>query len=75
MTVTLHHGDSLDILRGMAAHTVDAVCCDPPAGITEGFDAILIEQDERYLSLIAARVAHAERTRHPTQPRLPEVAE
>lgn len=33
MTITLHHGDALDVLRGMADNSVDAVVTDPPAGI------------------------------------------
>lgn len=32
--VTLHHGDALDVLRGMADNSVDAVVTDPPAGIS-----------------------------------------
>lgn len=31
--VTLHLGDSLDILRTLAADSVDAVVCDPPYGL------------------------------------------
>ena len=31
--VTLHHGDALDVLRGMADNSVDAVVTDPPSGI------------------------------------------
>lgn len=30
MSYTLHTGDCLDIMRGMAAQSVDAVICDPP---------------------------------------------
>lgn len=30
---TLHHGDALDVLRGMPDASVDAVVTDPPAGI------------------------------------------
>jgi len=33
MTVTLHLGDCLDVLRGMPAGSVDAVVTDPPYGI------------------------------------------
>ena len=31
--MTLHHGDSLDILRSLPPHSVDALVTDPPAGI------------------------------------------
>lgn len=30
---TLHHGDCLDVLRGMETASVDAIVTDPPAGI------------------------------------------
>lgn len=30
---TIHHGDALDVLRGMPDNSVDAVVTDPPAGI------------------------------------------
>ena len=33
MTATVIHGDCLDVLRGMADASVDAVVTDPPAGI------------------------------------------
>lgn len=33
MTATIIHGDCLDVLRGMADASVDAVVTDPPAGI------------------------------------------
>jgi site-specific DNA-methyltransferase (adenine-specific) len=32
--VVLHHGDCLDVMRGMPADSVDAVVCDPPGGIS-----------------------------------------
>ena len=35
MTVTLHHGDALDVLRGMADASVDAVVTDPPYGLSD----------------------------------------
>jgi DNA modification methylase len=28
------HGDALDVLRGYPSNSVDALCCDPPAGIS-----------------------------------------
>ena len=31
--LTLHHGDCLQVLRGMADASVDSIVCDPPAGI------------------------------------------
>lgn len=33
MSFTVHHGDCLDVLRGMPAESVDAVVTDPPYGI------------------------------------------
>lgn len=33
MTVELHHGDCLEVLRGMAESSVEAICTDPPYGI------------------------------------------
>src|SRR5437763_1120752 len=32
-SVTLHHGDCLDVLRGLPDNSVDAVVCDPPYGL------------------------------------------
>ena len=32
-SVTLHHGDCLDVLRGMADSSVDSVVTDPPYGL------------------------------------------
>lgn len=34
MTDTLHHGDCLDVLRGMPGDSVDAVVTDPPYGLS-----------------------------------------
>ena len=34
MTYTLHHGDCLEVLRGLPEASVDAVVTDPPAGIS-----------------------------------------
>jgi hypothetical protein len=33
-TYTLHHGDCLDVLRGMADDSVDSVVTDPPYGLS-----------------------------------------
>jgi DNA modification methylase len=33
MSVTVHHGDCLDVLRGMAEASVDSVVTDPPYGL------------------------------------------
>jgi hypothetical protein len=32
-SVTVHHGDCLDVLRGLPDASVDAVVCDPPYGL------------------------------------------
>lgn len=34
MTATIHHGDCLDVLRGMPDNSVDAVVTDPPYGLS-----------------------------------------
>jgi site-specific DNA-methyltransferase (adenine-specific) len=34
VSVTVHHGDCLDVLRGMGEASVDSVVTDPPAGIS-----------------------------------------
>jgi hypothetical protein len=34
VSVTTHHGDCLDVLRGMGEASIDAVVTDPPAGIS-----------------------------------------
>lgn len=34
MTFELHHGDCLDVLRGMADNSVDSIVTDPPYGLT-----------------------------------------
>ena len=39
---TLHHGDCLEVLKFLPANSVDAIVCDPPAGINfmnVGFDS------------------------------------
>ena len=35
MSVTLHLGDCLDVLKGMEANSFDGVLCDPPYGLSE----------------------------------------
>jgi site-specific DNA-methyltransferase (adenine-specific) len=32
-TVTLHHGDALDVLRTLESDSIHALVCDPPSGI------------------------------------------
>ena len=32
-SVTVHHGDCLDVLRGLPDNSVDSVCTDPPYGL------------------------------------------
>jgi hypothetical protein len=36
VTATVHHGDCLDVLRGMAEASVDSVVTDPPYHLTTG---------------------------------------
>ena len=31
--VTIHHGDCLDVMRGMEPSSVDAIVTDPPYGL------------------------------------------
>lgn len=33
MTATLHHGDSLEVLRTLPDNSVDSICTDPPYGL------------------------------------------
>ena len=40
MTATIHHGDALDILRGMPDSSVDSVVCDPPYGLSKEPDMV-----------------------------------
>ena len=39
MNVTLHHGDALEVLKGLADNSVDAVVTDPPYGLSKEPDA------------------------------------
>ena len=34
MSFTLHHGDCLDVLRGMADNSIDSIVTDPPYGLS-----------------------------------------
>lgn len=43
MTATIHHGDCLDVLRGMPDNSVDAICCDPPYGLSNTSPQHVIE--------------------------------
>ena len=31
--IDLHHGDCLEVLRGMAENSIDAIVTDPPYGL------------------------------------------
>ena len=42
-TYTLHHGDCLDVLRGMADASVDSVVTDPPYGLSDHKPAEVVE--------------------------------
>ena len=35
-TITLHHGDCLDVLRSLPDASIDAVVTDPPYGLADG---------------------------------------
>lgn len=41
-TVTVHHGDCLDVLRGMPDNSTDAVITDPPYGLAEHKPATIL---------------------------------
>ena len=72
-TVTLHHGDCLDVLRGIPDNSVDAVVTDPPYSLTDRReqycagdvlrDAIVTDAQhsdaERRKSLVTLRIAVA----------------
>jgi site-specific DNA-methyltransferase (adenine-specific) len=45
MTVELHHGDCLDVLRAMPDASVDAVVTDPPYGLGKAPDALAMLRD------------------------------
>jgi hypothetical protein len=65
MTIKLHHGDCLDILRTLPDASVDAVVTDPPYGLEFmgkqwdapwKFSCIAIEREADYLPLIQQRI-------------------
>ena len=49
MTIQLHLGDCLDVLRGMADNSVDAVVTDPPYGHNNNNNGDLIHRWETAL--------------------------
>ena len=49
-TVTLHHGDCLDIMRAMPDASVDSVCCDPPYGLANTDPAHVAETIMRWVN-------------------------
>lgn len=63
----LHRGDCMDVLRGMADASVDAVVTDPPYGlgfmgkaaVLEGFRFVGIEREAAYVDLAERRIATA----------------
>ena len=58
MTWRVEHGDCLDVMRGMADASVDAVVTDPPAGIAfmgnAGYAPVLIFLNERFPTAMRA---------------------
>lgn len=42
MTITLHHGDALDVLAELKPESVDAVVADPPYGLAEHKPATIV---------------------------------
>jgi DNA modification methylase len=41
-SVTLHHGDSLDVLRALADSSVDSIVTDPPYGLADHHPKVII---------------------------------
>jgi DNA modification methylase len=81
---TLHHGDCLDVLRGMADNSVDSVVTDPPYGLSfmgsgstgksamlEGFRFVGIEREAEYVAIAEARIKAAMAST-PAAPAAPE---
>ncbi|MGW8429431.1 hypothetical protein ACWGJQ_29070 [Peribacillus simplex] len=69
----IHVGDCLEVMRGMADNSVDAVVTDPPYGLSfmgsgstgkaavlEGFQFVGIEQDPVYAAIAEARIRVAQ---------------
>lgn len=65
--VTLLHGDALDALRGMATASCDALCCDPPAGIS--FMGLAFDSDrggrDKWIAWLAEILREARRVLKP----------
>lgn len=81
MTVTLLHGDCLDVLRGLPDASVDSVVTDPPYGLSfmgsgstgrgavlEGFAFIGIEREADYLTIAQARIEAAQQDAQAERP-------
>lgn len=48
--VTLHHGEALDVLRGMPAASIDAICVDPPYGLSDHAPATIVQALQAWVS-------------------------
>ena len=66
--VTLHHGDCLDVLRGIPDASIDSVVCDPPYGLSNTdpahvADTIVhwVNGERDYLPPVAGLLATPER--------------
>ena len=72
MNVSLHQGDCLVTLRGMADNSVDSIVTDPPYGLSfmgsgstgkaalrEGFGFIGCEMSPEYMAIARARIEAA----------------
>jgi DNA modification methylase len=40
--VTLYHGDSLEVLQGLPASSVDSICTDPPYGLADHHPRVIV---------------------------------
>ena len=49
---TLHHGDSLEVLKGIPDNSIDSVVTDPPYGLGKEPDAIAMLKDWMQKKLI-----------------------
>ena len=61
MSFTLHHGDCLDVLRGMADNSIDSIVTDPPYGLSfMGKKWLPLESNPEVMGDFAHTYVHAQ---------------